>query len=384
MQTRMGFVGQNVPRREDRRLLTGRGRFLADITFPGMLHAAFLRSDVAHARIRSIRIERALAAPGVIAVITGADIVLHLAPIAGMQNRPPKAWRDAVEHELAIPDQPILATDKVCYVGEAIAVVIAMDRYVAEDAAAMIELDLEPLAAVESIDVALDPASTLVHEKLSSNVIARLRMRKGDAATVLAASTRVLHHRFDNHRYAGMPMECRGVVAHYDCASDALTLWSATQVVHWVRREVASRLKLPEARVRCIAPDVGGGFGVKGHVYPEDVLIPYLARRLERPVQWIEDRHEHIVNAAHARDDRHEVEVAFDDEGRILALRDRLLKDSGAYMPVGDRHAGQYRGASHRPISCSRLRRIRHDRGHQQDAERALPRRRPARSGVRD
>src|SRR4051812_22413236 len=135
------FVGQSVPRREDRRLLLGRGRFVADITLPGMLHAAFVRSDVAHARIRAIAVDRALAVPGVVAVFTGADIAPHLAPIAGMQNRPPKAWREAVEHELAIPDQPILATGKVSYVGEAVAVVIASDRYLAEDAAALVEVD---------------------------------------------------------------------------------------------------------------------------------------------------------------------------------------------------------------------------------------------------
>src|SRR5215831_11895973 len=148
-------------------------------------------------------------------------------------------------------------------------------------------------------------------------IIARLHMRKGDADAILASGARVLRHRFDNHRYAGMPIECRGVVAQYDPATDSMTVWSATQVVHWVRREVAVRLALPEARVRCIAPDVGGGFGVKGHVYPEDVLVPYLARRLGRPVKWIEDRLEHILNAAHARDDRHEVEIAFDAEGRF-------------------------------------------------------------------
>jgi len=264
------FVGESVPRREDRRLLTGRGRFIANIGLPGTLHAVFVRSDVAHARIRSIATERARAMPGVIGVFSGADIAPHLAPIAGMQNRPPKAWRDAVEHELAIPDQPILAAGKVCYVGEAIAVIVATDRYLAEDAAALVKLELEPLPAIAGIDAALDSAAALVHENLSSNIIARLRMRKGDAAGVLASHSRVLRHRFDNHRYAGMPMECRGVVAQYDCTSDALTVWSATQVVHWVRREIAARLKLPEARVRCVAPDVGGGFGVKGHVYPED------------------------------------------------------------------------------------------------------------------
>ncbi len=329
------FIGRSVPRREDRRLLLGRGRFIADIELPGLLHVAFVRSDVAHARIRAIRSERALSAPGVVTIVTGADIAGRLQPIPGMQNRPPKAWRDAIEHEMNIPDQPILAIGKVCHVGEAIAAVVATDRYLAEDAALLVELDLEPLPPVADIDAALDPAAPLVHETLGSNVIARLRLRKGDAAAVFASGARALRHRFDNHRYAGMPIECRGVVASYDAAGDSMMVWSSTQVVHWVRREVAARLALPEARVRCVAPDVGGGFGVKGHVYPEDVLIPFLARRLERPVRWIEDRHEHILNSAHARDDRHEAEIAFDSEGRILAIRDRLLKDSGAYMPVG-------------------------------------------------
>ncbi len=329
------YVGRSVPRREDRRLLLGQGRFIADLKLPGMLHVAFVRSDAAHARIGHMRTERARELPGVIAIFTAADLDSLMRPIPGMQNRPPKSWRDAVEHEFNIPDQPILATRKVCHVGEPIAAVVAESRYIAEDAAALVEVGLEPLRPVASIDAALDPASPCIHDALKSNVIARLRMRKGDAAGVLASGARTLRHRFDNHRYAGMPIECRGVVAQYDAGTDAVTVWSATQVVHWVRREVASRLGLPESRVRCIAPEVGGGFGVKGHVYPEDLLLPFIARRLGRPVRWIEDRHEHILNSAHARDDRHEAEIAFDAEGRILAIRDRLLKDSGAYMPVG-------------------------------------------------
>ncbi len=252
-----------------------------------------------------------------------------------MQNRPPKSWRDAVEHEINIPDQPILATDKVRYVGEALAVIVAESRYLAEDAAELIEVDLEPLPAVATVDMALATDAPKVHDDLKSNVVARLRIRKGDAAGILASGVRSIRHRFTNHRYLAMPIECRGVVSQYDSRSDSLTIWSSTQVVHWVRREVAVRLGLPESRVRCIAPDVGGGFGVKGHVYPEDVLIPYLARRLGRPVKWIEDRHEHLLNSTHARDDRHDVEVAFDDKGRILAIRDNFVKDSGAYTPVG-------------------------------------------------
>lgn len=329
------YVGRSVPRREDRRLLLGSGRFIADIQLPGMLHVAFVRSDVAHARIRAINNSRALSSPGVVAVFSAADIAPDLFPIPGMQNRPPKAWREAVECETNIPDQPILASGKVHHVGEPIAAVVAGDRYCAEDAVALVDLELEPLPPVAHIDQALDPASARVHDALPSNVIARVHMRKGDAAAVFASSARTLRHVFDNHRYSAMPIECRGVVALYDDGNDAITVWSSTQVVHWVRREIASRLGLPESRVRCIAPEVGGGFGVKGHVYPEDVLIPFIARRLGRPVRWVEDRHEHIVNSAHARDDRHEAEIAFDAEGRILAVRDCVLKDSGAYIPVG-------------------------------------------------
>jgi carbon-monoxide dehydrogenase large subunit len=334
-QAAQRYIGRSLPRREDRRLLLGIGRFIADIQLSGMLHVAFVRSELAHGRIGGVRTDRAASSPGVVAIFTAADIAHDLFPIPGMQNRPPKAWREAVDHETNIPDQPILATGKVRHVGEPIAAVVAENRYCAEDAAALIEVELELLPPVASIDAALHPASPRVHDALSSNVIARLRMRKGDAAGVFASGARTIRHRFDNHRYSAMPIECRGVVARHDAGSDTMMMWSATQVVHWVRREVALRLGLPESRVRCIAPEVGGGFGVKGHVYPEDVLIPYIARRLGRPVQWIEDRREHITNSTHARDDRHDAEIAFDADGRILAIRDRLLKDSGAYMPVG-------------------------------------------------
>src|SRR5262249_52878873 len=155
------------------------------------------------------------------------------------------------------------------------------------------------------------------------------RTGKGNSAAALAAAPHRLKRRFYTHRYAAAPMECRGVLAQYEPRTDSVTIWSATQVVHWVRREAAAVLGLPEARVRCVAPDVGGGFGIKGHVYPEDLLIPFLARHLGRAVQWIEDRREHLMCSCHSRDQTHDVEGGFDGEGRILALRDQFMRDRG-------------------------------------------------------
>lgn len=329
------FVGQSLARKEDEKLLRGAGRYVADIFLPQALHVAFLRSSLAHARIDSIDTSAARSLPGVVDVLTGADLAPLVAPVPGMQNRPPKQWRDAVEHRIDIPDQPVLAVQKVRHVGEAIAVVVAESRYVAEDAANLIDVKLTELEAVTGIDSAQTSSGPRVHEHLESNTVATFRVRKGDADAALVAAPFRLSHRLHNHRYLALPLECRGVVADYDARSDSITIWSSTQVVHWVRREIAKRLALPESRVRCVAPDVGGGFGVKGHVYPEDILIAFLAKRLRRPIRWIEDRHEHLINSAHARDDRHDIEIGFNAKGRILALRDRFVKDSGAYTPVG-------------------------------------------------
>lgn len=335
MTTTPKYIGQSVPRREDRRLLSGRGQFIADIQLTGALHAAFARSDVPHAHIRSIDVSKALALDGVVAVLTAKDLEGDLLPLSGMQNTPAQAWRDQVEHRLSVPDQPILAGDKVHYVGEPYAVVLAESRYIAEDAVELIEADFEALPVVGDIDEALRAGAPVVHSTMRDNIAAEFCIRKGSFDGPHLDGLRRLKRRFTNHRFIGLPMECRGVVAQYDLRSDSITVWMATQVVHWVRREIAKVLNLPEARVRCIAPDVGGGFGVKGHAYPEDALIPYLARRLQRPVQWIEDRHEHILNSTHARDDRHDVEVAFTEDGRIVALRDHYVKDTGSYTPVG-------------------------------------------------
>lgn len=331
----MKFVGTSFPRKEDRRLLRGRGLFVADIKLPGMLHVAFARSPMAHGRIVSIDTSKAKAAPGVVAVFSGPDLTGELPYIPGMQNRPPKSWRDAVPHKINIPDQPILADKMTRYVGEPYAVVVAQSRALAEDAAELIVADIESLTAVSTIDDALAAGAPRVHDTLESNVFASFRGLKGDMGPAVSAGLKTIRHRFVSHRYVAMPLECRGVVAQYDCRSESITVHSSTQMVHSVQREVATRLNIPEARVRCVAPDVGGGFGVKGHVYPEDILIPYLAKRLERPVRWIEDRQEHILNSTHARDDRHDVIVSFNANGRVIAFRDTFEKDSGAYSPVG-------------------------------------------------
>ena len=335
-----GYIGQSVPRREDRRLLLGQGIFVADIQLPGMLHVAFARSNLPHANIAAVGLDAARAAGGVVYAASGADLRDVLPPINGMQVVTPQSWRDRMDADILIPDQPLIPHDKVRYVGEAYALVVAESRYVAEDALELIDAEFEPLPVLADAETALRDGAALVHEHLGRNVSASLHTKKGDGAAALETAPHRLRRRFVHHRYAAMPLECRGVVADHDPRTDTLTVWSATQVVHWVRREVATALGMPEERVRCIAPDVGGGFGGKGHVYPEDILIAYLARRLGRPVKWVEDRHEHILNSAHSRDNVYDVEIGFDDDGRILAVTSSFVVDSGAYTPVGVGIAG--------------------------------------------
>jgi len=329
------YIGRSLLRREDRRLLTGRGQFIADLELPRMLHVAFIRSPLAHARIRSVDLSRAAAAPGVALALSGVELARLLPPLPDTQLSLPSKWTSHIEHEFHNPQQPGLAHDKVRHVGEALAVVVAESRYAAEDAAELVRLDLDPLPAVVNAEAALASGAPLIHEHLQTNLFGAFSMGKGDVAAAVAGAPHKLQRRFYHHRYAAMPMECRGVAALHDPRTDSITIWSATQVVHWVRREVAAILGLPEARVRCVALDVGGGFGLKGHVYPEDLVIPFLARRLGRPVRWIEDRHEHLQCSAHSRDQLHDVEVGFDNDGHILVLRDNFILDCGAWNPIG-------------------------------------------------
>jgi carbon-monoxide dehydrogenase large subunit len=328
------FIGRSMPRREDRRLLTGGGQYIADLSLPGMLHAVFVRSQVAHGRIRAIDTAATAAMPGVRRVVTAADLGLAASVGAGPWSMPAR-WRAEVRHKIQFPQQTLLAVDKVRHVGEAVAVVLAESRYEALDAAEQVVVDIEPHPAVVDPEAALAPGSAVLHETIGSNLLAEFAIEKGNVASALAGAPHRLKRRFRMHRYAGVPMECRGVVGAHDQRTGAVTLWSATQVPHTVRREAAALLRLPEARVRCVALDVGGGFGTKGHVYPEDLLIPLLARLVGRPVRWIEERQEHLLSACHARDQVHDVEIGFDQEGRVLAFRDEFLLDTGAWAPLG-------------------------------------------------
>src|SRR5438477_3534266 len=329
------YIGRSLRRREDRRLLTGRGQFIADLVLPRVLHAVLVRSPLAHARIRDVDLSRARAAPGVAMALNGADLLQMLPPVPEGQISLPRKWTTVIQHKFLNPQQPLLAHDKVRHVGEAIAIIVAESREEAEDAAERVTWELDELPAVVDPEAALRPDSPVVHDRFQTNLIGAFSVGRGDAEAALKNAPHRLQRRFYHHRYAAVPIECRGVVSAYDRRTDSVTIWSSTQVVHWVRREAAALLGLPEARVRCIAPDVGGGFGGKGHVYPEDLLVTFLARRLGRPVRWIEGRTEHLMSATHSRDQLHDVEVGFDDDGRILAIRDDYIVDCGAWNPIG-------------------------------------------------
>jgi aerobic carbon-monoxide dehydrogenase large subunit len=333
--TAASYVGRSLLRREDRRLLTGQGQFIADLVLPRMAHAVLVRSPVAHARIRSVDVARAAASPGTLLALNGADLLRLLPPVPEGQISLPSKWTSVIQHKFLNPQQPLLAHDKVRHVGEAIAIIVAESRDQAEDAAEQVMWDLEELPAVVDPEAALRADSPIVHDRFQTNLIGAFSVGRGDAEAALAHAPHRLQRRFHHHRYAAVPIECRGVVSAYDPRTDSVTIWSSTQVVHWVRREAAALLGLPEARVRCVALDVGGGFGGKGHVYPEDLLVTFVSRKLGRPVRWIEGRTEHLMSATHSRDQLHDVEVGFDGDGRILAIRDDYIVDCGAWNPIG-------------------------------------------------
>ena len=325
------YFGEPIPRNEDRRLLTGQALFVDDVELPSLLHAALLRSQVAHARIKSIDISAALARKGVVAVYTAEDLGAYWQPGPLLVPPPPIAGI-VFNQRTQVP----LAKDKVRHVGEPIAIVVAESRYIAEDALADIDVELETLPPVVGLERALEKDGSLVHEDVRSNVSAHVRQCKGDYAKAAARADHIVRRRFHYDHGMSSPMETRGVVAQWDARASQLTIWDTTQAPVFVRNGLATMLGLGERQVRVIAPFVGGGFGPKIMIfYPEEVLLPWIAIKLNRPVKWIEDRLEHFVATTHERGQIHDAEIALSRDGKILGIKDVFLHDAGAYDPYG-------------------------------------------------
>jgi carbon-monoxide dehydrogenase large subunit len=326
------YVGQRMTRTEDPRLLTGQALFVDDVHIPGMLHVAFLRSDYAHARVVSIDVSAARERPGVVAVFTATDMGDDWRPSPPNVSPPPGMEGVTFYSRTPVP----LAKDKVRYVGEPLAMVIAESRYIAEDAVEDIWLDLEPLDAVVDLEQALAPDAPLVHDDLDSNLAAHLAQEKGNYAAAREEADLVVERRIAIDRCAAGAMENRGIVAHWDQKSQHLTVWDTTQAPIPIRNGLAALFGLSAHQVRVIAPFVGGGFGPKIMLYyPEEVVLTWATLKLGRPLKWIEDRRENFFATTQEREQVHYAEMALSKDGRILGIRHEFVHDTGAYDPYG-------------------------------------------------
>lgn len=321
------FFGAAVKRKEDPALLTGRGHFVDDLRLPGTLHAAFVRSAHAHAKIRGIDTSAARALPGVHLVLTFADL-------PEVVQRP---------FSLLVPNPAItqlfmpqaLAKDEVCYAGEPIAMVVAGSRYIAEDAASLVDVDYEILPPASDCRAALAADAPVVHAGTPSNIAARVSFSHGDNDAAFAKAAHVFTENLKTHRGGPFFMECRGLVATHDPVTDCFTVYVSSQSSHRVKRQFLDALDLNDNQLRVITPDVGGGFGPKGVLYPEYPCVAVASQMLARPVKWIEDRRENFVATHQERDEYWDVEIAVDADGKILGLRGRMIHDEGAYLPWG-------------------------------------------------
>jgi len=314
------LIGTRVTRTEDAKLLTGRARYIADIALPDTLAVAILRSPYAHARMASIDTTAAAALPGVRLVWTGADTSPRSSGVAA--GHPIEGMKGTV--------QPVLATDVVHYVGEPVAAVVATSRAVAEDACELIEVDYEELPAVVDAEAAI-AGGPMANETVEDNVILRGVHTVGNVDSALEAAAVRVEGRFVSNRCTAAPLETRGCLASHEWTTGQLTLWSSTQIPHLVRAMLAMYLGFPEQHLEVIAPEVGGGFGQKAHLFPEELLVCLLTQELGRPVRWIEDRRENILAATHARGQINTVGIGFDGDGHITAMKARSVGDGGAY-----------------------------------------------------
>jgi carbon-monoxide dehydrogenase large subunit len=320
--SRLGFVGRRVKRLEDPALLTGKGMFVDDRKLPGTLHLVFVRSSMAHARIKKIDMSEAARHPSVRLVLTGAEVNRQVGPL-------PVLWRHP---GLRCTEYRCIATQKVLYAGQAIAFIVAEGRYTAQDALDLVTVDYEPLPAVPDANYAILPGAPLLFEEWGTNeTFPALTMTGGDIDAAFAEADRVITAHLYSHRYSGIPLETRGCIARYDNANDLLTIYTSTQAPNQVRTGIATCLGISENAIRVVARDVGGGFGVKDQVYPEEVLVSYAARLVGKPVKWIESRREHMLASTHAREQYHDVELAVKNDGTVLAIKDRILYDAGAH-----------------------------------------------------
>jgi carbon-monoxide dehydrogenase large subunit len=325
------YFGAPIKRNEDPRLLRGRALFVDDVVLPNMMHVAFLRSAVAHGRIRGIDAAAARRRAGVAAVYTAGDLGDYWKP-GPLLVPPPPIPGITFNLRTQVP----LAKDKVRHVGEPLAMVVAQSRHLAEDALADIVVDIDSLPAVVDLEMALAASSALVHDDLGTNISAHVRQTKGNYATAAATAAHVIRRRFLYDRGASNPIETRGIVAKWDARADQLTVWDTTQAPVFLRGGLAAMLGLSERQVRVIAPFVGGGFGPKIMLfYPEEVLLPWAAMQLGRPIKWIEDRREHFFATTHERGQIHDAEIALAGDGRIIGVKDVFLHDGGAYDPYG-------------------------------------------------
>lgn len=321
----MGLFGKRQTRAEDDALLTGRGRYVDDIRYPGMVHVALVRSQAARARI-TVDVSEAQALPGVIAVVTAADLPPDARVLPDCHPNP------------ALPDPaepPVLADGEVRYVGEPIVAVVAESRYLAEDGAELVEVDYDTQPAMIDPEAAAASGAEKVHGTRESNIATEIRLATGDPEKAFASAAHVVSDRLTIQRGAGQAMETRGIVANWDGLQEKMVVWNVSQVPYVHRHAIARALGLDENSVQVLNGDVGGGFGYKGLTYVEDVLIPVIARMLDRPVKWIEDRAEHLIAAYHERTQIHDLEMALDAEGLILGMRGRFIHDTGAYVPWG-------------------------------------------------
>ena len=372
--------GAPIRRNEDARLLSGQALFVDDVELPGMVYAAFLRSNVAHAAIRSIDVTAARAREGVVAVYTAEDLGDYWAPGPLLVPPPPIAGI-IFNQRTQVP----LAKDKVRHVGEPLAVVLAQSRYLAEDALADIVVELDPLPAVVDLEKALTMPPRAVHDDVRGNVAAHVRQSRGNYAAARARAEHIISRRFLYDHGASSPIETRGIVANWDARANQLTVWDTTQAPVFLRNGLAAMLGLSERQVRVIAPFVGGGFGPKIMLfYPEEVVIPWAAMKLNRPVKWIEDRLEHFFATTQERGQTHDAEIALTRDGRILGIKDVFLHDTGAYNPYGLDGADQQPMHAARALCDPELRQHLHGDLHQQADRHALSRRRPPARRVRD